>query len=77
MHRIHDGPLVGERLCRYIDDLIVNLSSIRKLPCRGNQFTEFSCDNLLCQKKVVEGCRFSSIHLNVELNVAKGQHTKL
>jgi len=48
-HRIRDGPLAGERLCRYID-LILHLRSIPKLPCRGNQFTEFNCDNVLCQK---------------------------
>ena len=37
-------------LCRYIDALIVNFSSIHKLPCRGNHFIEFNCGSLLCHK---------------------------
>jgi len=46
-HRIHDGPLVGERLCRYINDLILYLSSIPKFLVEGisllNLIVTISC----------------------------------
>jgi hypothetical protein len=69
--------ITGAHLYRYTFTLIVRIICFPKLHCREDHVTEFGSGNLSSQKAGAEGCRFASIQLKVELNLAKCHHTKL